>query len=276
MKVSRVLFAGPHRLGDAVLSLKFDYNLYGIDNTYIITPDVTLAKLVFLNYNIDFTNFIFISDHDIELIYPSTKKWIISGDYRDKWLYQQALKLAAIDLINADVVLIQDADTFAIKPYHSVLNGQPNLFVLSLEDHPIFGFEYGYYKTLENLIDVKYLPSRSFVSEFMPVFKDSWQELKNKLKPDFLQHILDSIPLDNNNLLWFSEYELLGSWMSLTRTVQHTLQTRLEYMQPQDLDQNLSNYFVICNKSFPNCLTLKQDNIIENFEKVFNIVNQNL
>lgn len=278
MNITRVMFVGNHRLADAVLSLKFDHNILNINETYIVSPiDINKIQSLFIKYGLDPDNFNYINDRTLEERYPSVRNWLVPGDFRGGWLYQQALKLAAIDYIDSDVILLQDADTFLTVPYNCMLDGMPNLFVLSHEDHPIYGSEYGYYKVLENLLGIRYLPENSFVSEFLPVPKQDWINFTSKLNKDFLQQIFDSIPPDQDNLLWFSEYELLGSWMSHTRPVQYTMQRRLEYYKSNDLNCSLSNYNSVCNKSVPNFLTVDfNQNYIPNFDEIYSIINQNL
>jgi len=58
------------------------------------------------------------------------------------WIGQQLLKLMAIDACTDDEILLQDADTFAVRPYHYFKENETITFVLPGETHTIEYFEY--------------------------------------------------------------------------------------------------------------------------------------
>ena len=128
MSVTRVLFLARYRVPHACFALQWDHNLVGIDRTVIATP-MTQEELepVWARYNIDSTKFEYVNDSVIYQHYPEVNNWVFDDDYRGWWLRQQAIKLAYLDMLDADVMLMHDADTFMTEPYRCYDNGTLNL-----------------------------------------------------------------------------------------------------------------------------------------------------
>lgn len=204
---------GAHRIGNACLTLQFDHNLDQFDNTYIVSPlPGDRLQKVFERYNINTTGFVYLTDQDLIDAYPQINNWYLTNDYRGSWLFQQALKLACIDHVDADLVFVQDADTWCSQPYSCTVNDQLNLFYQPNLDH-----QWGYYKASENLTGLPRPYPHSFVSDMMPVFKRDWIALRDRIINTFSGHWLDTIidqtPWDHvAGVKWFSEYELLAHW----------------------------------------------------------------
>ena len=222
---------GAHRIGNACLSLQFDSFLNQFDQTYIVSPLAgDRLQRVFEQYNIDTTNFVFLTDQQITDQYPEINNWYLTNDYRGSWLFQQALKLACVDLVDADILFLQDADTFCTQPYSCVIDQQLNLFFQPNTDH-----QWGYYQAVKNLTGHARLTTNSFVCDMMPVFKKDWLSLKNHISNTFTGHWLDTIidqtPWDHvASVKWFSEYELLANWSLLHNAdTQLTEQKRFEF-----------------------------------------------
>ena len=212
MKLARVLTVGAHRIGNACLSLQFDHNLDQFDTTYVVTVlDSKRLDSVFKKYGIDTSRFEYIEDITLMSQYPDIAHWWIPGDRRGSWLRQQANKLAMIDLVDADVVFLQDADAFCLRPYCSMVNGLPNLWCL-----PNVTQDWGYYKAFENVTGLPRQTEHCFVCDMMPVLKTDWLALKDLIHSRFdqpwLVTLIDQTPWDHvHNLKWFSEYEFLGN-----------------------------------------------------------------
>lgn len=213
MKTARIVPVGAHRIGNACLSLQFDHNLDQFDNTYIVSPlpGARLQK-VFERYNINTTGFVYLTDQDLVNAYPQINNWYLTNDYRGSWLFQQALKLASIDHVDADLVFVQDADTFCTQPYSCVVDQELNLFY-----QPNINHHWGYYKAAENITGMPRPYLHSFVCDMMPVFKRDWTALRNRISDAFSGHwldvIIDQTPWDYSaGVKWFSEYELLANW----------------------------------------------------------------
>jgi len=231
VKTARIMPVGAHRIGNACLSLQFDSFLNQFDRTYIVSPLAgDRLQKVFEQYNIDTTNFVFLTDQHVIDQYPQINNWERTNDYRGSWLFQQALKLACIDLVDADVLFLQDADTFCTQPYSCVVDQQLNLFYQPNADH-----QWGYYQAVKNLTGHDRLTTNSFVCDMMPVFKQDWISLKNHISSTFTGHWLDAIidqtPWDHvASVKWFSEYELLANWSLLHNADTHlTEQKRFEF-----------------------------------------------
>jgi len=231
VKTARIMPVGAHRIGNACLSLQFDSFLNQFDQTYIVSPLAgDRLQRVFEQYNIDTTNFVFLTDQQITDQYPEINNWYLTNDYRGSWLFQQALKLACVDLVDADILFLQDADTFCTQPYSCVIDQQLNLFFQPNTDH-----QWGYYQAVKNLTGHARLTTNSFVCDMMPVFKQDWTSLKNHISSTFTGHWLDAIidqtPWDHvASVKWFSEYELLANWSLLHNAdTQLTEQKRFEF-----------------------------------------------
>lgn len=230
MNLTRIIPVGPHRLGNICLTLKFDQYLPAFTNTIIISPlPNNRINSLFQKYNIDTSNFIYYQDNDIIEQYPEINNWRLTGENRGNWLVQQAFKLACIDSIDSEYFLIQDADSFCVKPYQPIIDNKLNFFHLPNVSHAP-----GYYRAVKNIIGYPRKTEHCFVCDIMPVKKSIWQDLKSSIESKFQKHwldaIIDSTPWDHvRNLKWFSEYELLANWhMIKSSQYQLTQQKRYE------------------------------------------------
>ena len=245
MKIARALFVGAYRIPHACLSLQFDHYIKNIDQTYIFTNMPTgLVDRIFRQY-IDTSKFIYVHDDEMNARWPTMQKWFLDNDYRGSWLYQQALKIASVEYCNADVTLIQDPDTFCIKPYSCLTeDGKPILFILPNETHSP-----GYYRALDSL-GIKRQTPHCFVSEFMPVYKKDWLSAKATIEKisgrDVFDSIIDAVPYEDN-LKWFSEYEFLGNWTMTQREIVMTEQKRFQYKTLDELDNLSLDYNCACD-----------------------------
>lgn len=274
MKIARALFIAGYRVSHACLSLQFDHYLKNIDQTYIFTncdPD-------FLDRNlkkyVDTSGFIYVTDDEMNHRYPTLKNWWFDDDYRGSWLYQQALKMASVDYIDADITLIQDPDTFSIVPYQCINDdGNPKFFILPNETH-----SYGYYKVIENSLGIRRQTPHCFVTEFMPTFKEDWLKLKHTLETrnncDAFDAIINNVPLENN-LRWFSEYEYLGNWTMTQRPVELIEQKRFQYKTLDELDNLTADFNCVCD-AIPNLddsiLFDWETETVKDFDLIFNKV----
>jgi hypothetical protein len=247
MKTARIMPVGGQRIGAACLSLQFDANLDRFDQTYIVSP-LAGSRLdqVFQKYNIDTTGFVYILDQDLVDAYPQINNWNLTGDYRGSWLFQQALKLACIDQVDADLVFLQDADAFCNVPYQTLSGGQLNLFYVPNTNHAP-----GYYQAAQNITGHARATPHSFVCDMMPVYKENWVSLRNTISSRFNSHWLDAVidqtPWDYvAGVKWFSEYELLANWTLTQRpetnlTIQHRFEVKnLEALTHRDFPKQFN------------------------------------
>ena len=128
------------------------------------------------------------------------------------WIAQQFLKLIALDKCDADRILIQDCDTFAIKPVNFFREDLPVCLVAPSLGSGVGGYN-EYYRKITGLnpgVD------SCFVSEFMPVLKTDWITLRTRIENIHQCHWLEALhkefAKDMSNQVWFSEYQLLGLW----------------------------------------------------------------
>jgi len=269
---TRFLFVHTNRIPESVVTLSFDrflvpkptktYVLYGPD--FSITKEFIEEK--YNQYGIDTSNFIIQSDIDFLVEHN------LHEEYKDiykfgGWIAQQLFKFVAIDTCKEDHMLIQDCDSFAVKPYHYFNNRSPNVFLTKNEKHSP---QYYYY--LQRLLNITKQTQDNFVSEFMPITRSLWLSIKWKIKDriglDWYHSMLDEFSKDKSEQVWFSEYELIGNWyMHLQKHIGVTFieQKRCEHT-PEKL--NLDKH---------NCLTqIRQlefedvDNIIKTIEQKIN------
>jgi hypothetical protein len=247
-KIIRALFVAGYRLGHACLSLQFDKFLHpAFDSTVIFTNVRTETVLEALyKYHIDLEKFIVVQDSDLVAQYPDIDSWNIPGDPRNGWLRQQAIKLSALDSLDADIVFIQDPDTFCVKPYQYWNGEKLNLMVIANETHAP-----GYYQIIKNTLDIDRQNADCFVTELHPVLKTHWAEAKNyietKFSKSFLRAIIDNVPADSHNLKWFSEYEFLGNWTASKNNVNYCEQLRFEFECLEDFAKFSDHYNCVCH-----------------------------
>ena len=285
MSVARILFLAKYRVPHACFSLQWDHNLVGVDYTIVASP-VAKEELwpAFAKYGIDTSKFEYVNDSVIYEKYPEVNNWVFEGDYRGWWLRQQAIKLSYLDLLDADVMLMHDADTFMIEPYDCYANGQLNYMAL------LNTTQGSYNGVFESITGLPKKTPHCFVTELVPVKKDHWTKLRQHLEQRWPgKHWLDAIieavpgmptvpPWGNGNIIkWFSEYEFLGNWAVHCDNVNFTEQRRFEYdslSKLQDLDPTKFN--AVCDAVPDLSLSMQmnwQDLSIPDFELYRKYVN---
>lgn len=236
MTSAKILYLAPYRVPHAIMSLQFAHHLRGVDRTCIATP-IAKDELwpIFEKYNIDTSNFDYAPDSEIYRLYPQVNNWVIDGDYRTYWLRQQAIKMAFLDYLDYDLMVMHDPDCMLIRDYWPFKDGQLNYLVLENQRH-----SWGYYQTIKNAFGFDRLTSHCFISEYVPVLKQDITDMRLFLEKQHQQHWLDAIidrcpgeptvpPWGSGApVLWLSEYELLGNWTMSRRTV--TMEPQRRYM----------------------------------------------
>jgi hypothetical protein len=249
MTVARVVFLARYRIPHACITMQFDHFLEGIDRTVISSP-VPKDELwsIFQQYNIDTTTFEYLSDSVILNEYPEIDHWKFEDDYRGKWLWQQALKLAVRDYLDDEVVLIHDPDTFMVEPYCCYKDGRLNYLIIPDTTHG------SYDGVLESVLGIERQTPHCFVTELVPIHRDDWQALKtlleNKHNKWFLDAIFDNVkgmptvpPWGNGELIkWFSEYEFVGNWAMYRHDIDTQEQRRFEYDSLEKLNRFTCEY----------------------------------
>lgn len=256
--VTRLLFLAEYRVPHACFSLQWDHMLQGIDRTLVChTQNLSGRQIdsIFQKYGIDTREFSYISDAEIYERYPQVNDWVFPGDYRTNWLRQQAIKLAYVDFVDSDVIMIQDPDTFMIEPYRPFTDGKSNL--MSLLDTT----QGSYNGMFEAITGLPRPTPHCFVTEFVPVRKTDWDKLRQLLSdrwPDkhWLNAIIDAVPGmptippwgDGNLIKWFAEPELLGGWAVVCGDVQYHEQRRFEYDTLDKLaDLDAEKFNAVCD-----------------------------
>lgn len=271
---ARAVFVGGYRMGHAIMAFQFDHFLEGIDKTYIISNiaekhyNATLPK-----YVQDLSKFVYVNDQELIDAYPQILNWDQPGDYRGTWLRQQALKIACLDYFNESSFLIQDPDTFAIQPYRCFNDTKPNFFILPDTTHSP-----GYYSVIEQSLGIPRQTTDCFITEFLPFLKQDWvvmkQQIENKHHKHFLDAIIDSCHREQDtNLIWFSEYELLGNFAMTQRSIDTTVQQRCEIRNINDLSKLNSKdyncYVDACPNLNDSILFEFHTNTVLDFDKIY-------
>ena len=278
---ARAVFVGGYRMGHAIMSFQFDHFLEGIDKTYIISNisehhyRATLEK-----YVDDPGRFVYVNDQELIDAYPEILHWDQPGDYRGTWLRQQALKIACLDYFDEESFLIQDPDTFAIRPYKCFDGKTPNFFVLPNTTHSP-----GYYSVIEDSLGIKRQTTDCFITEFLPFLKEDWvamrQQIEQKHNKHFLDAIIDSCQREaETNLIWFSEYELLGNYALTRRNIDTTVQHRCEIRNIGDLSKlnsvDYNCYVDACPNLDDSILFEFVSNTVINFDKIYNDISSRI
>lgn len=267
MTVARVLFLAQYRVPHAAFAMQWDYNLQGIDTTVIASPlSQDQLEPVWHKYNIDSSCFEYINDSVIYQQYPEVNNWVFEGDYRGWWLRQQAIKLAYLDLLEHDVVLMHDADTFMIEPYNPYPNNQLNL--LSLMNTT----QGSYNGVFEAITGLPHQSPHCFVTELCAVRKADFVKLREHLQrrwpnKKWLDAIIQAVPgmptvppWGNGNVIkWFSEYELLGNWAVTQGNVMYQAQQRYEYQTLEKLNGFTTAHNSICDAIPDLSLSMQMD-----------------
>ena len=255
MTVSRILFLARYRVPHACMALQFDHNLVGIDRTIIATP-MSRDELepVWDQYRIDSSRFSYVSDSEIYQRYPEVNNWVFPDDYRGWWLRQQAIKLAYLDMLNDDVMLMHDADTFMTEPYACFVNGKFNMLVLPNTRQE------SYNGVFEAITGLPHQSPHCFVTELCAVRKIDFACLRHHIEQRFpgkkwLDAIIDAVPGmptvppwgTGNIIKWFSEYELLGNWATHRGHMTLQAQRRFEYDSLHKLTNFSTKYNAVCD-----------------------------
>lgn len=237
MTSAKILYLARYRVPHAIMSLQFAHNLIGVDRTCIASP-VPKDELwpLFEKYNIDTSKFDYAPDSEIYRLYPEINNWVFDGDYRTYWLRQQAIKFAFIDYLDYDLMIMHDPDCILINPYEPMKDGKLNFMVLENQRH-----SWGYYESIKNALGFERKTEHCFISEYVPVLKQDFNDLIKFLeethKKKWLDAMIDSCPPEatvppwgNGELIrWFSEYEFIGNWTMSRREITMEPQRRYEY-----------------------------------------------
>jgi hypothetical protein len=252
---TRILFLARYRIPHACFSLQWDHNLVDVDRTIVASP-VPQEEIwqAFGAHGIDCSEFEYINDSVIFAQYPEVENWVFPDDYRGWWLRQQAIKLAYLDLINADVMLMHDPDTFQLEPYNAVQANCLNL--LAIKDT-----EQGSYRgVFEAITGIPHPSAHCYVTELCAVRGADFQALKHHLQSrwpqkKWLDAIIEAVPGmptvppwgTGNIIKWFSEYELLGNWAVTQGSVQHQWQARHEYSCLNNIADFNDTHTAVCD-----------------------------
>jgi hypothetical protein len=246
----RAIFLHYDRVADLVLTLKFDRFLNPTPSQTVIfvgPQDLDFDLLELLkSQDIDTDTFCVIQDRQMwNCNQPPVNIYQFGG-----WISQQFLKLLALDYLDYDCMLIQDCDTFCIRPYTWLENDTPQMLVRINSTHSP-----EYYDYVEQFTGSVRQTPHSLVSEFMPVLKADWEQFKqqlyNRFQQPWYQVLYDQFLVDSQGTdqIWFSEYELLGNWALLQHPdIKLIEQKRFElYQGVENRLEKLSECNCVCN-----------------------------
>lgn len=250
MTSAKILYLARYRVPHAIMAMQFGDYLKGVDRTCIASP-VPKEELwpVFEKYNIDTSKLDYAPDSEIYRIYPEVNHWVFDGDYRTYWLRQQAIKLAFLDYLEYDLMVMHDCDCILIQDYEPLKDGKLNYMVLENERH-----SWGYYETIKNALGFERKTPHCFISEYVPVLKEDMTALVDFLehthKKKWLDAIIDNCPPEptvppwgNGELIrWFSEYEFIGNWVMSRREITTEPQRRYHYDDMEKIGDFDPNY----------------------------------
>jgi hypothetical protein len=257
MTVARVLFLARYRVPHACFALQWDHMLQGIDHTIVATP-MTRDELepVWERYGIDSSGFEYVNDADVYQRYPQVNNWVFEDDYRGWWLRQQAIKLSYLDMLEADVMLMHDPDTFMIEPYQCYNPNTDQLNMMTLLNTTQGSYE----GVFQSIMGIERTTPHCFVTELVPVRKSDFVALRKHLAARWpTKHWLDAIieavpgmptvpPWGTGNIIkWFSEYEFLGNWAVHCGNVAFQEQRRFDYDHLDKINQFDIGHNAVCD-----------------------------
>ena len=174
-----------------------------IQTIFIVAPNSDSIR----NFAIE-NNCRFILEDTLTKVIKKEINYIIDGNDRSGWLYQQFLKLNWNKLSDKKYCLVFDSDTILIRPQTFVHNDK---IVFNCSDE----YHLPYYKTYKILFS--YLPKLplSFVSHYMVFERESTLEMKKHIEQqtglEWEKAILKNVDYKENS--GFSEYESYGHFM---------------------------------------------------------------
>lgn len=267
MTVARVMFLAKYRVPHAAFAMQFDHFLQGIDYTVIASP-MTRDELepVWDKYNVDSSRFKYVNDEIIYRKYPEVNNWVFPDDYRGWWLRQQAIKLAYLDLLDEDVVLMHDADTFMTEEYNPFVDNKINMLAL-------MNTQQGSYNgVFEAITGLPHQSPHCFVTELCAVSRLDFACLKHHIEQRFpktkwLDAIINAVPgmptvppWGNGNIIkWFSEYELLGNWATHRGNITLQEQRRYEYDSLHKISNFGKEHNAVCDAVPDLSLSMQMD-----------------
>ena len=208
------MFVGQGRVSESVITLKFDRFLSPQpEHTFIyyrLTQDQHDLLALYKHHGVDTSQITVIDDQSL----LQQQNILVDVHEFGGWVYQQLLKLIALDACDATEIIIQDCDTFVIKPYTCFNNSDPVPLVIKNTSH-----SKEYYEYYTKFTGRTRTTSDCFVTEYMPITKSHWHTLKTTMEnihgSTWLLAMTDQFRRDSltTPFLWFSEYELLGNWI---------------------------------------------------------------
>lgn len=288
MTSAKILYLARYRVPHAIMSLQFSHYLKGVDRTCIASP-VPKEELwpIFEKYNIDTSNFDYAPDSEIYRLYPQVNNWVFEDDYRGWWLRQQAIKLAFLDYLDYDLMVMHDPDCILVRDYEPFKNGKLNYMVLENERH-----SWGYYETIKNAFGFERQTPHCFISEFVPVLKEDITAMREFLEHKHQRHWLDALidncpgeatvpPWGKGELIrWLSEYELVGNWTMSRREITTEPQRRYMYADMNKIGDFDPDYHTAICDAVPDLtrsVTFDWDRKeVVDFDRWMDLINQRL
>lgn len=129
------------------------------------------------------------------------------------WYLQQFHKIKALHEVEADELVIWDADCVPLKHIPLFTSDGVPIYMKASENHR------PYFDAIERLLGLKWVQQQSFIIPGFPILKN-WVEdflsaIRQRHHPlDWFEAIIDCI--DFNQKSGFSEFETLGTWIANT------------------------------------------------------------
>jgi Family of unknown function (DUF6492) len=136
-------------------------------------------------------------------------KFEINGKNNSGWIRQQIIKLTAFNYVNANNILLHDADTVFVRPL-SFFNEEKRQLLFTSDE-----YMKSYHRMTVKLLGPISRYRRSFIAHGMLFQRDLWIDLVKSIelhcKTDFVTAIISVMASDKAAVL--SEYELYGNFL---------------------------------------------------------------
>ena len=133
----------------------------------------------------------------------------VGGKSQNGWIRQQIIKLTAFAFINAETILVHDADTVLIRPISFLDKNHRQLLFTSDE------YLASYHRMTEKLIGPTRRYPRSFIAHGMLFQRDVMDDLHRFIRSQGRMEVHEAVIayLDQSKGLALSEYELYGNYL---------------------------------------------------------------
>jgi FkbM family methyltransferase len=177
------------------------------DNYIVVVPGNSIDVFTLHTH----PRFSIISENNLLDKFDLDKLLLNINQNRISWYKQQFIKLELLYRLKThEKAILWDADTIPLKPLRFFTDNGSPIFYSSYE------FHYPYFKAIENLLGMKKIISKSFISQCFPVTQEIMNDFFNYVESynskSWYEAIIDCIEKKEDS--GFSEFETIGTFIT--------------------------------------------------------------